>query len=381
MKIRTIWILLLISTTAAAQTAFRRADYPLVAGDKIDTADFNRDGYMDVIAVNWQGVTILFGAEGGVLSQRIDIPGAGALDVVTGDFNGDGNPDFAVITRFFWGAGSKVAVFVGNGHGTFAAPVEYFVGNNPSSIVAADFNNDGLLDLATTDEDSGTVSLLLGNGDGTFQPARSIPTLTDNPFFLRAASFSGDQLSGLLVHNGGSLSVFRSNASGDFVRRDFAGPGSYFQLGVGDFDGDGITDLALAYTPSRFCAYECPISSKLMVWLGRRDGGFDRLSAIDLWIGKDPRIAVADFDGDGVLDLAIFLFSRWTDSPLGILKGNGDGTFRGGGIGGSPGLLAGLTGISSVIVRDLDGDGKPDLIVSGSTSSGAVLVVLLNTSH
>ena len=377
MKIRTIWILLLISTTAAAQIAFRRADYPLVAGDKIDTADFNRDGYMDVIASNWQGVTILFGAEGGILSQRIDIPSAGALDVVTGDFNGDGNPDFAVITRFFWGAGNKVAVFLGNGDGTFAAPIEYFVGINPSSIVAADFNNDGLLDLATTDEDSGTVSLLLGNGDGTFQPAHSLPTLTDNPFFLQAASFSGDQLSGLLVHNGGSLSVFRSDASGDFVRRDFAGPGSYFQLGVGDFNGDGIADLALAYTPYRFCGYNCSTSSKLMVWLGRRDGGFDRLSAIDLWIGKDPKLAVADFDGDGILDLAIVFDPKSTQFPSNLLRGNGDGTFR---PGGSPNL-AGLTWIYDVIARDLNGDGKPDLIVSGSTSSGAVLVVLLNTSH
>ena len=112
--------------------------------------------------------------------------GAGSVpsSVTSGDFNGDGKRDLAVANNF----SSDVSILLGNGDGTFQAAVNYVVGNGPSSVAAGDFNGDGHIDLVTANTNSGDVSILLGNGDGTFLAAVNYGAATD-PYYVVVGRF------------------------------------------------------------------------------------------------------------------------------------------------------------------------------------------------
>jgi hypothetical protein len=192
-----------------------------------------------------------------------------------------------------------VGVFLGNGDGTFQPVRRFSVLIAPRPIVVGDFNGDGIPDLAVGNQGSFTVSLLLGNGDGTFQSARNFPAGTI-PDALAVADLNGDGLPDLAVADfaagdvGDTIGVLLGNGDGSFqpVRFTAAGP-SAVSVAVGDVNGAGLPDLAVVGPGG------------VKVLLGNGDGSFQP-SPTSYLAGADPvALAVADFDGDGALDLAV----------------------------------------------------------------------------
>lgn len=221
-------------------------------------ADFNRDGKLD-LAVNDGGsdtVSILLGNGDGTFQTHVDYAtGSMPQDVAVGDYNQDGKLDLAVndlncANPPSCGPG-MVSILLGNGDGTFQTHVEYTTGPSPDSVTAGDLNGDGILDLVTASGTYGandTVSVLLGNGDGTFQPNVDYTTGTA-PTFVALGDFNGDRKIDLAVANAGSNSVSILLGKGDGTFRphiDFAAGTTANGIAAGDFNGDGRLDLAVA---------------------------------------------------------------------------------------------------------------------------------------
>jgi hypothetical protein len=288
--------------------------------------------------------------------------GPGAFSGATGDFNGDGIIDLVSANQ----GNNTVSVLLGNVEGGFNAPVSYATGPSPTAVVSGDFNNDGILDLAVTNAncayqevgmalselicDAGTVSILLGNGDGSFQPHIDYAT-GKNPSALAAGDFNGDGKLDLAIVNSqdSSISVLLGQGEGTFqsqVVYQVSGaqlPG----LVIGDFNNDHKLDLVVS-GPSTL--------------LGNGDGTFQApITYVGSSGGGGTPMAAADFNLDGKLDLyqggALFL-------------GNGDGTFVLHAIYSLP--SGGPSDIAGAAAEDLNGDGKPDLVVVSGNSIVAV---------
>jgi hypothetical protein len=270
-------------------------------------------------------------------------PGA----IVAGDFNGDGRTDLAVANQ----GSNDVSVLLGNGDGTFQKPLQYAVGIGPSALVAGDFRGDGRTDLAVANTLSNDVSVLLGNGDGTFQnQVRYAAGL--GPSALVAGDFSDHGRTDLAVANASSndVSVLLGNGDGTFQNQvRYAAGTEPNALVAGDFRGDGHTDLAVANTAS----------GDVSVLLGNGDGTFQ--NQVRYGAGAYPMSIVAgDFSGDGRTDLAV---ANGGSNDVSVLLGNGDGTFQNQvryGAGAYP---------MSIVAGDFRGDGRTDLAVANHDSN------------
>ena len=274
-------------------------------------------------------------------------------------FNGDGLQDLAVANR----DSNNVSVLLGNGDGTFQAARNFAVGNWPYSVAVGEFNGDGRPDLATANLRGNTVSVLLGNGDGTFQAARNF-AVGANPCFVVVGEFNGDGRPDLAVANGAwlegtpSVSVLLGNGDGTFqAPRHFAAGSVPQSVAVGEFNGDGRPDLAVVNVFDR----------NVSVLLGNGNGTFQ--APRNFAVGAFPvSVAVGEFNGDGRLDLAVANRDGWTVS---VLFGNGAGDFQ------SPGNFAVGSNPYSVAVGEFNGDGHPDLAVA-NIGSNTVSVLLGN---
>jgi hypothetical protein len=309
-------------------TFTEKATYPnstLNFAFQVGVADFNGDGNLDIT----DGYTAIFGNGDGtfqdVKARLINIPEADApalSTVVSGDFNGDGKSDLAL--GLSGSPNPSVYILLGDGTGNYSVAHSYSVSSTPFSLKTGDFNNDGKVDVFFTTDTTSTASasfdILLGNGDGSF--AAPIVTSIDPGTFpevgpMTIADLNGDLIADVAALVNGELAVYLGNGDGTF-----AAPVSYFggananSFGIGDFNNDGKPDAAV-------CG-----SAGLGVLLGKGDGTFLPASFPDPPPPPPTKYfiptltcqisATADFNGDGTTDLII---------GSSVLLGNGDGTF------------------------------------------------------
>jgi len=196
--------------------------------------------------------------------------------VTTGDFNGDLILDLATANN----SSNTVSVLLGNGTGSFSAATNFGVGNGPRAVTTGDFNGDGKLDLATANSNENTVSVLLGDGTGGFGAATSFG-VGSLPISITTGDFNGDGRLDLATANNisNNVSVLLSNGTGGFsAASNFLISGtSPFSITTGDFNGDGRLDLATANIGS----------DNVSVLLGNGTGGFNS-TAVGVGVGNDP---------------------------------------------------------------------------------------------
>jgi Ca2+-binding RTX toxin-like protein len=314
----------------------------------LSIADLNGDGALDLVAGNYGNDTfsvLLGNGDGTFQPQTTFTAGAGAYDygiqsMATADVNGDGKVDVIVGNNLNY----NVTVMLGNGGGTFQPQKVFATGNNPNSVAVADLNGDGKLDIVTANTSDGTVSLLLGNGDGTFQPQKSFAA---GPVTTSAAlgDVNGDGKVDVVATNyTGGVSVLLGHGDGTFeAPQSYQLPQYTRYVALGDLNGDGNTDIVTSGGDG---------TNVLSILLGNGDGTFQSPQTI-----SDPRnpysLTLADMNGDNAIDMVV---ADRDASEVSIYLGNGDGTFQ-------P-QQSFTVGSGPVPVRtaDLNGDGVPDLV-------------------
>ncbi len=280
--------------------------------------DLNGDGKLDLVVPNptSDSVAVLLGNGDGTFQPAAShAVASGPWSVAIADLNRDGKPDLVVVNNY----DNSVAILLGNGDGTFQAAVNYGAGSGVRAVgvAVADLNGDGKLDVVVADQ-ANIVSVLLGNGDGTLQAAVSYSTGTSSdPGSVAIADVNGDGKLDIVVANQGaaSVSVLIGNGDGTFQTHVDYGAGSQpYKVAVADVNGDGKLDIVCANFGE----------SSVSVLLGNGDGTFK--TAASYTTGTSPTsVAIADVNGDGKPDLVT---QSYLDNTVSVLLGNGDGTFQ-----------------------------------------------------
>jgi uncharacterized protein (TIGR03437 family) len=383
------------------------------------SGDFNGDGVPDnAQSANGKVIVSIYNSAGQVAATHTYVVGEASGQILAGDFNGDGKGDLAVVVTSSESAQGSIAILLGNGGGTFSAPVNYPAGSYPSPLAMGDFNKDGKLDLAVGGETgstaasiAGSVSILLGKGDGTFSAGSSY-SVGKAPQSMVATDFNGDGNVDLAVldpgvtSTGASLWVLLGNGDGTFRTPigglSGTGQGSlayadYNQDGkpdilVGDFDFSAIGALAgngdgsfqavqmsvAAAQPASVAALALgdgttaiftgdALTGNLVYGLTDTAGNMPWPSMQTLGI-QPGGVTLADLNGDGKPDII------WTDlggSAVYILLNSGNGIPL------APVSYAVGSSPAATAVADVNGDGKPDLIVQDANG----IEVLLGTGN
>ncbi|RCJ15226.1 hypothetical protein A6S26_07810 [Nostoc sp. ATCC 43529] len=295
-----------------------------------------------------------------IIHNTYDV-GLRPYSIVVGDFDKDGKTDLVTANK----SSQTVSVLLGNGDGTFKSASTFstvgFNGLSPSSVAVADFNKDGKLDLVTANSVSNNISLLLGKGDGSFQTAVNFALESASaPISIAVGDFNKDGKSDIVTVNNASqnISVLLGNGAGSFgTASNFKVPSRPTSVTVADFNKDGISDLAV--TSSYF--------NNVSIMLGDGDGTFSSATQFDVGINPNS-VVVGDFNKDNKLDLAV---ANSDSNNVSILLGNGAGGF-----GIATNFDVGLNP-ASVTVIDFDNDGNSDLAVANA-GSDTVSVLLGN---
>jgi hypothetical protein len=385
-------------------------------GNSIAVADLNGDGKPDLVVADWcatsactsGNVAVLLGNGDGTFQTAVSY-GSGGLYadwVVVADLRGNGNLDLivancgSVLNNICVGTNGGVGVLLGNGDGTFQPPVSYAQTFGVAAVAAADVDADGKLDLliatncGSGKSYTGCVGVLSGKGDGTFAIPLTYSSGGYSPNAIAVGDVNGDGKPDLVVaHCGtvascgaGNVGVLLGNGDGTFAGAVAYGSAGLYPDGVAiaDVNGDGKADVVVANSSTSPSVN----AGDLGVLLGKGDGTFQAAVAYPSGGYGAASVAVVDVNGDGKLDMVVANCSSISGScsgssgtvGVGVLLGNGDGTFQTvityGSGGNTPFGLA---------VADLNGDTKPDIVVAncGSGNCGAQpgrVGVLMNAS-
>ena len=338
----------------------------------VTSADVNDDNFQDLIVANSTDNTlsVLLGNGDGTFQNPLTpapATGAGPVSIATGTFDAKNNTniDLAVANQL----GNTLTILLGNGDGTFTtasgSPIK--TGNRPTSVVPATLIAGGQTDLIVANQKDNTISVFMGNGDGTFMPAVNYPS-GNAPTGLTIADFNNDGKLDLAVtnQNDNTVWIYLGNGDGTFGKPvSYATGQAPVYVASADFNGDNILDLAVA---DNGAATSTNSGDSVSILLGNGDGTFG--TATDFPAGTGPTsIAIADYNVDGFPDLAI---TAQSDNSVALLLGLGDGTF-------SPFFEFPVqTNPLSSVTNVFSTSGQPDLAVANQGSN--TVSVILNSS-
>ncbi|HLK69524.1 MAG TPA: FG-GAP-like repeat-containing protein [Bryobacteraceae bacterium] len=279
------------------------------------------------------------------------VPQPSALAIA--DFNADGLPDIAAASS----SGNEVGVMLGQSGATFADAVLIPVGTAPSAIAAADLNSDGHIDLVTANAGAGSVSILLGNGDGTFQDAVPL-SVGSRPTSVVVADLNQDGIPDIATANAGTndISILYGQKDGTYQSAQSVAAGlAPSGLIAVDLNGDSRPDLVVVNSSA----------NTITVLLASADGGF--LAPTAYATGQGPSAIVSgDLNRDGGVDLVV---TNTTDATVSVFLGNGQGAFQQGLV------FPANAGPTAAVIGDFNLDGALDVAVA-NTSSGAISLLL-----
>jgi hypothetical protein len=323
----------------------------------ITTTDINHDGNTDLVAGGLgEGAWVMLGNGNGTFQPARQIPGPSGSVVAFGNFNGDAFQDVVYLD-----SGYYIVTATNKGDGTFLTAGSYYTpGISPAFMTVNDMNHDGHNDIVMADAgyagtQPGGVSVMLGNGDGTFRNPTNTFAGTNNSA-LAVGDFNGDGKNDVAVadYDSGTVIILLGVGNGAFTNEAAYNVGAHpGAVAVGDFNRDGTNDLVVA------------AGANVTVLLGNGDGTFQTPTRLD-WAKLDA--VVGDFNGDGKADLAACSLNNTT--TIGVMLGNGDGTFQS-----APHYAVG-SNPKSLAIGDLNGDGKPELVVANNGAN--IVSVLLN---
>jgi len=375
--IATLSIFLLLGRFAHGAVSFRSVqNYPVGTNPAaVAVGDFNHDGKRDLAVINYGdptaanngGVSILFGNGDGTFQAAKNVAiGKNCKSIVAGDFNGDGDDDLALVRPgdATVNDDGDVTIFLGNGDGTFRQGQVLTPGKNPSifrgAIIALDLNGDQRIDLVVANAGDQTFSVLLGNGDGTFQSPVAY-NVASSPSSVLAVDLAGNGEKDLAVFRFG-VDLWLGNGDGTFRQGpSLVGGGGPVGVTAGDLNGDKKDDLVVK--PFVLCLFHPCSPVYPVLHLGNGDGTFQAAISIG-----QPVQAAGDFDGDGKLDLVGLVSSNGSVRAQ-VLPGNGDGSFQ-------PPIAFAINSNESLSqVLDVNADGAPDVVLMGQNSIGLLVNV------